>query len=139
MTAILDDRDALKARLAEIAADRASLSDALNGTPCAEIRWRQERETFTARVAELESEVARQVALILEWSEQGRKHIARLCEIDALTALLDKAVKALEIGNRLVDYFGNDHTSFYGDGTPATFCRDARAVLAEIEAYRANI
>lgn len=34
---------------------RAQLADHINGTPCAEIRWQQERETLTARVEELEA------------------------------------------------------------------------------------
>ena len=44
-------------RMAELQRDRAALSDKLNGTPCAEIRWRQEREALIARIAELETQL----------------------------------------------------------------------------------
>lgn len=53
---------ALRARVAQFQRERAELSDRLNGTPCAEIRWQHEREeligdrdALRARVAELEA------------------------------------------------------------------------------------
>ena len=52
--AICASYEAEKERADAMQRDRAELSDKLNGTPCAEIRWQEERDALSARVAELE-------------------------------------------------------------------------------------
>jgi chromosome segregation ATPase len=60
--------------------ERAALSDKLNGTPCAEIRWGQEKEALQAdlaaareRIAELEGELQSYKTL----ADQQLMHLAR--------------------------------------------------------------
>ena len=52
-----NDAEAMEARY-RAQRDRAALYDKLNGTPCAEIRWQQDREELQAQIADLKSDTA---------------------------------------------------------------------------------
>lgn len=70
--------DELRKRLAAMQRDRAELSDKLNGTPCAEIRWQQEMDELReAADATLEDEQA--------------AHADTLRQLTTLRAMLVKA------------------------------------------------
>lgn len=44
------ERDDWKSRAQQFQRERAELSDALNGTPCAEIRWQYELDSLRAKL-----------------------------------------------------------------------------------------
>ncbi len=50
------EREGLKLARDEMQRQRAELYDKLNGTPCAEIRWQQERDALIAKLQEAERE-----------------------------------------------------------------------------------
>lgn len=66
----------------------AELSDSVNGTPCAEIRWQQERETLTAQIEEARKalkDCANPMQMIRREAEKNGKQIngveaVRYCE-----------------------------------------------------------
>ena len=49
-----------------------------------------------------------------------------------LTALLGEALKVLDLGERLVDYFGNERTIFYGGGSCPEFLSKSKNLIAKI-------
>lgn len=49
--ALLAERDALRAEVTGLQRERAVLFDKLNGTPCAEVRWQQERDALAEDAA----------------------------------------------------------------------------------------
>lgn len=51
IAALLAERDALRAEVADLQRERAVLLDKLNGTPCAEVRWQQERDELAKEAA----------------------------------------------------------------------------------------
>jgi hypothetical protein len=77
---------------------RARLADHINGTPCAAIRWQQERETLTAEVERLTAALNVQVGTpspeIMQWADTAHTN----ADIECLTARakeLEGALKGL--------------------------------------------
>ena len=58
VASLTEDRDTWKSRAQQFQRERAELSDKLNGTPCAEIRWQYERASFREAMAEAKDALA---------------------------------------------------------------------------------
>jgi len=137
--ALAAERDALRAEVERLKGNmRARLADHINGTPCAEIRWQQERETLTAeverltgivdgfsldpdfirltaRVKELEGQhkgLVLQNALLRQRPDLPVDRIPAAKEVEALTARVKELEAALEIMSMMGGY-----TKFHPDET----------------------
>ena len=78
------EREGLKLARDEMQRQRAELYDKLNGTPCAEIRWQQERDDLAARASLLDEAEFANSTLVRKLAERDE-------QIAALTAKLQEA------------------------------------------------
>ena len=90
-----------------------------------------------AEKAERERDEASARASLIDEAQDANAGLARLLaerdvKLATLRALIARAVKALEMGERLIDYFANNRNFYAGPGTPMTFCREARALAADL-------
>lgn len=122
---LLAERDSWKSRAQQFQRERAELSDALNGTPCAEIRWQYERDSLRAKLERARAHATKQRLLAESYAE----HAA------VLEANLEIAKEALN--DAIAEYEDNSHYKSeylqekHGDITEIA---RLRAVLAELSA-----
>ena len=93
--------------------ERAELSDRLNGTPCAEICWQQEREALSAELEAVKVELDEHKADAL------RLHHEKCDALDkcrALSALIEKAVEALGEAGETLQWIGEARLGLSGPG-----------------------
>lgn len=85
---------------------KAELSDHINGTPCAQIRWQQERETLEQEIEQLKEE--------LDKYENGYKGSCYACEPCGernleLLSILKEIVSQVDQGGDYGKVFARDH------------------------------
>ena len=118
--------EAEKERADAMQRDRAALSDKLHGTPCAEIRWQEERDALRAEVSEIEAGRA-----VTEKHE-----VELIAERDALSARVAVLEGAL---GPFACKCHPDCCSAHGDGeNPGCWMGRARDVLSRKEGQGAG-